>query len=170
MFKYQWWISITHLRWWISIICVWWKSITCSVGNDGYPSVVPPNPFDWTILQVSASLKAKFEPMGWPEDIVLDQKEDPSTDHASYDGNPSLLWFTMMDIHPKSVVMDIHAPSRLFCAGRLNFTHILWRQLSKTCFSICLSTDRPTGNYSNRKKIFDSIILFYFLFSTDRLH
>ncbi len=54
--------------------------------------------------------------MGWPEDIVLDQKEDPSTDHAGYDGNPSLLWFTMMDIHPKSVVMDIHAPSRLFIA------------------------------------------------------
>ncbi len=39
--------------------------------------------------------------------------EDPFKDHAGYDGYPSLLWFTMMDIHPKSLVMDIHAPSRL---------------------------------------------------------
>ncbi len=31
------------------------------------------------------------------------------------DGNPSFhhLW-AVMDIHPKSLVMDIHAPSRLF--------------------------------------------------------
>ncbi len=40
-------------------------------------------------------------------------KEDPSRDHAGYDGNPSLLWFTMMDIHRKLPVMDIHVRSRL---------------------------------------------------------
>ncbi len=42
------------------------------------------------------------------------------------DGNPSFshLW-AVMDFHPKSLVMDIHAPSRLFMIVTVKIVHVV---------------------------------------------
>ena len=53
----------------------------------------------------------------------MDLEEDQSRDHAGYDGYPSSAVFTMMDIHPKLPVMDIHVPSRLIRLMALAFTN-----------------------------------------------